>query len=138
MKKLLFILMFAGLLPGCAVYRAAQNEGVSVNDIRQCTSDTCFMAKGMQVMDKKSLGHGQYLVVYRGQMKKSGATYLRAAGHGALDVATAGLWEIAGTPIEGALSNNRGFIIAKATYRDSQERQLVRLEIYDNNGRRVV
>ncbi|WP_375358747.1 hypothetical protein [Candidatus Tisiphia endosymbiont of Neophilaenus lineatus] len=69
--------------------------------------------------------------------RKSGLNYLRAVGHGVLDVMTLGVWEVAGTPVEGAISNNRGYITARVTYPYKEVDQFEKIEIYDANGKKV-
>lgn len=70
----------------------------------------------MEIVDRHTEKNGKYIETYRAKAGKSGFNYVRAAGHGALDVLTLGLWEVAGTPVEGAISNNRGYITARVTY----------------------
>ncbi len=98
------------LIQSCSVYKAASNDGVSVSDVSKCTTKGCYLSLGMDIVSTKPIEDGNVKETYRGKARKSGANYLRAAGHGVLDVATLGLWEVAGTPIEGSLSNNLGYI----------------------------
>ena len=75
---------------------------------------------------------------YRAKARKSGLNYFRAAGHGLADVATLGLWEVAGTPVEVALSNNLGYVTVIATYKGSKDTSAFEsIKIYDANGRSV-
>lgn len=123
---------------GCAVYKATSNEGIAVWDIKHCTTRECFLSHGMDVLETHEDKAGKYIVVYRSLARKSGVNYFRAAGHGVLDVATLGLWEVVGTPIEGALSNNRGYITAKAIYACKAQEKIEHLQIYNANGQLVV
>ena len=125
------------LLSSCAVYKAAQNDGVAPSDIRSCATKMCFLAHGMSRVESHKEKNGHYVEIYTAVARKSGLNYVRAAGHGVLDVATLGLWEVAGTPVEGAISNNRGRVTAKATYRDQGGTQLISLEIYGVNGKKI-
>ncbi|WP_051555265.1 hypothetical protein [Legionella fairfieldensis] len=138
-RKILFFFTAVTLtlhLSGCAVYKAAQNDGVSVSDIKNCNSKECFLSKGMKVIEHREEKNGHVVEVYRAIARKSGLNYLRAAGHGALDVATLGIWEVAGTPIEGAISNNRGYIIAKVTYANSRLDRVIDLSLYNARGKK--
>ncbi len=105
---------------GCSVYKASCNDGVSASDIESCKNRACLLSKGMEVINKKDEINGEYTEISKAIARKSDATYARAVGHGVLDVMTLGLWEVAGTPIEGSLSNDREYIVAKATYSKQQ------------------
>lgn len=54
-----------------------------------------------------------------------------------LDIATLGLWEVAGTPVEGAISNNRCYITAKVTYSGKNVDRFEKAEIYDANVKKA-
>ena len=120
-------------LSACSVYKAASNEGISASDIKKCTTRACFLGHGMEIIDKQTDEEGRVTEIYRAVARKSGGNYVRAAGHGLLDVATLGLWEVAGTPIEGAMSNNRGYITAKVTYAEPDI--IESFVIYDAHGK---
>ncbi|MFP3017389.1 MAG: hypothetical protein ACEY3E_00375 [Candidatus Tisiphia sp.] len=131
----LFIIML--ILSSCSVYKAASNEGISVSDITKCQTKGCFLSHGMEIVDRHQEENGKYMETYRAMARKSGLNYLRTAGHGVLDVVTLGVWEVAGTPVEGAISNNRGYITARVTYPYKEAEKLEKIEIYDANGKRV-
>ena len=137
MKYLQILFGLTLSLSGCSVYQAASNEGIAVSDIENCNSKDCFLSNGMNIIESSEEKDGKYIERYRAVARKSGANYLRAAGHGVLDVATLGLWEVAGTPIEGALSNNRGYIVVKVTYQHKGSDQVSNIEIYDAEGTKV-
>lgn len=124
-------------LSGCSVYKAASNEGVALSDVRKCHSKGCYLSLGMEILDKHTEKNGKYIETYRAKAGKSGFNYVRAAGHGVLDVMTLGLWEVAGTPVEGALSNNRGYITARVTYTKKESDKIEKIEIYDAEGVKV-
>ena len=132
---LVFTLLF---LQSCSVYKAASNEGVSVSDVKKCKEKGCFLSLGMDIVGHKINDNHQYVETYRGKARKTGGNYFRAAGHGALDVVTLGLWEVAGTPIEGAMSNNLGNITVVATYYDKNDSGIIKdMVIYDAKGAKV-
>lgn len=87
-------------LSGCAVYMAADKEGVDIDDIIACQTRTCLVARGAEPLAAMKFDEPN-IAAYR--VRKATGSALRAFGHGVLDVATLGLWEIIGTPIEGAL-----------------------------------
>ena len=125
------------ILSNCSVYKAASNEGVSVSDVSKCQKKGCFLSLGMDIIQQHENKNGSCTETYRAIARKNGSNYLRAAGHGVLDVATLGLWEVAGTPVEGAISNNRGFITVMATYSDKEASKLEHMEIYDAHGKKI-
>ncbi len=137
------LLLLTLSLASCSVYKASSNEGITVSDIKKCRTEGCFLSYGMDIIskhdnDKDDNKLGQHVVVYRAIARKSGGNYIRAAGHGVLDVMTLGLWEIAGTPVEGALSNNRGYITAKVIYARKGDDIAHEVKIYDAYGKMVV
>ncbi len=101
-------LISVALLANCSVYKASSHEGIAVSDIKKCSMKGCFLSHGMKIIDHHQEKDGKYVEIYRAIARKSGLNYVRAMGHGVLDVCTLGIWEVAGTPVEGAFSNNRG------------------------------
>lgn len=134
---MILVLAFS-IVPGCAVYKAAENKGVRAGDIRNCKHKSCLLAKGMKPLQTTTLDNGEVVETYSAVLRKSGANYLRAAGHGALDVMTLGLWEVAGTPIEGVISNNRKHLVVKASYENQTSEKIQRLEVTKPNGESIV
>jgi hypothetical protein len=125
------------LLTGCSVYKAAENKGVDIYDIEKCSTRSCLLSKGLKVISSKNLSTGLFQETYQGLARKSGVNYLRAGGHAVLDVCTLGLWEIVGTPVEGAISNNRGYWIVKAEYEDESAEIIKTFNIYAPNGKQA-
>ena len=107
----------------CSVYKASSNDGVNVYDIKNSTTRSALLCKGMQCIESKEVD-GKVVEVYRAIARKSGANYGRAIGHGVLDVCTLGLWEAVGTPIESAMDNNRGYVLAKVIRKDKNTEDL--------------
>lgn len=134
---LLFVGFAVFMTSGCSVYKAASNDGVAVRDIKTAKYKSALLSKGMERIDSVENKDGTITETYKAVARKSGANYVRAAGHGALDVMTLGLWEVVGTPVEGAISNNRRFIIAKATYANKASDDIQKLSIYDDSGNPV-
>ena len=124
-------------LVGCSVYKAAENKGVDICDIEKCSTRSCLLSNGLKVISSKNLSTGGVQETYQGLARKSGVNYLRASGHAVLDVCTLGLWEIVGTPVEGAISNNRGYWIIKAQYEDESAEIIKTFNIYAPNGKKV-
>jgi hypothetical protein len=135
--KLIIISISLIFSSGCSVYKASCNDGISVSDIEGCKNRTCLLSKGMEIIDKKDEINGEYTEISKAIARKSDATYARAVGHGVLDVMTLGLWEVAGTPIEGSLSNDKEYIVAKATYSNKSTDDIKKLEIYNASDEKV-
>ena len=103
MKKLLclIVLLFVFILTSCSVFMAAKKEGVSIDQLSQCRTRSCLISKGAIPIDSKTNDDGILIEeTYQAQKPKGSAS--RAAMHGCLDVLTLGIWEVAGTPIEGS------------------------------------
>ncbi|MDB2415081.1 hypothetical protein N9W34_04840 [Rickettsiales bacterium] len=113
-KKIIFITLSLLLLTSCSVYKAAKNDGASIEDVRSCKSKECFLTLGAEILEKKK-NDGKESVIYRVQRRKHGSTYARALFHGVADVSTFGLWEIVATPLEGYMSNEK-YIVFKVLY----------------------
>lgn len=101
------------LLTGCSVGMAARTSGVKVEQTTQCQTRDCFLSQDtVEVIDRNPLDNGGYVETYRFQLKRGSAG--RAAMHGLLDVATLGIWEVAGTPIEA--TKRKKFITITGVY----------------------
>lgn len=109
MQKPLVILLSLMILSGCSVYSAARKGGVSPGEIRKCRTLKCIRAKDLQVVSSVRDKRGQIIEIYK--LRKKKGVSARAALHAILDVATLGLWEIAGTPIEGSIEEQSYFSI---------------------------
>ncbi len=138
LNKYLFLCLITMGLPACSVYKAASNEGVSVADVQKCQTKGCFLSRGMEIVSGHQENNGRYTETYRDKARKSGLNYLRAAGHRVLDVATLGIWEVAGTPVEGALSNNLGYITVIASYQSKGADHFETMSIYNAQGEKIV
>jgi hypothetical protein len=108
-KKIIFLSVFTFMLTSCSVYMAAKKEGVSIDEIQQCKTRACLIAKGVEPISSEKNEQGELIEIYKVRKKKGSAA--RAAMHGLLDVATLGIWEVAGTPIEGAKGKKKFFAI---------------------------
>lgn len=102
------------LLEGCAVAMAARTGGVKLEEIQSCQTRDCFVNQDtVQIIQVAKLTTGETMESYRYQLKRGSAG--RAAMHGLLDVATFGVWEVAGTPIEA--TKDKKYVTITATYR---------------------
>jgi hypothetical protein len=111
MKKLILVGII--LITGCSVFMAAKKEGVSTEDISQCRTRSCVLSRGGVPIKTEKNEQGEIIETYTVQAPKGSTA--RAVMHGVLDVATLGIWEVAGTPMEGAMGSKKYYSI-KVTY----------------------
>ncbi|MES2684374.1 MAG: hypothetical protein V4650_12725 [Pseudomonadota bacterium] len=115
--RLCLLLALSLSLTGCAVSRAANKEGVDIDDVLACQTRTCLVARGAEPLpglkfDEANIG------AYR--VRKATGSTLRAVAHGILDLTTFGLWEIIGTPLEGALNRTQYYGLKVAFAADGE------------------
>lgn len=113
MKTSFIIVLVIILLSGCSVFMAAKKEGISIDELSQCKTRSCVISKGAVPIKTEKTEEGATIEVYNVQARK-GSTG-RAVMHGVLDVFTLGIWEVAGTPMEGAMGEKKYYSI-KVTY----------------------
>ena len=101
MKKVVVILCMAFFLSGCSVYMASTKEGTELSEVSDCETVTCLEINGAEHI-KDGEDNTQYY-----KLRKPTGSIGRAAMHGVLDVFTLGLWEVAGTPMEGAYNTEK-------------------------------
>ncbi len=106
MKKIVFALILGVfVMSSCSVFMAANKSGTSVDEISQCKTRTAIIAKGAESIKMEQNEEGNLVEYYKVQKPKGSTS--RAVMHGLLDVATIGLWEVAGTPMEGAMGKKK-------------------------------
>ena len=116
--KLLVLLSFL-FLSSCSVFMAAKKEGVSIDELNQCRTRSCILSKGAIPIDAKKNEYSE-VIEETYQVQKPTGSAGRAAMHGVLDVFTLGLWEVAGTPIEGSAGKKEMYPI-KIYYEDGDK-----------------
>lgn len=105
MRSIFLLVATALILSGCSVAMASKKKGVSIQDVMACKIKSCYVAlRDTTVTDQKADETDGEYVTYRSLLPQ-GSTG-RAVMHGLLDVATLGIWEVAGTPIEGHLNDD--------------------------------
>lgn len=108
-QKLLISLICVSLT-ACSVVMAAKGNGVNPKELGGCKTRSCLIASGATPIDHHSKQGKLYSENFRATMPTGSAA--RAAMHGLLDVSTLGLWEVAGTPIEGVKGKKIGYVVA--------------------------
>ncbi len=113
-KQVLAAAACSVLLSGCAVAMAAQQKGVDVETASACQTRACFLAlRDIQVMTSATEPDGTMVETYKILLHHGSVG--RAVMHGVLDVGTFGIWEVAGTPIEGS-ANKSKYVILTAKF----------------------
>lgn len=102
MKPAYLVMAAAVILCGCSVYMASNKKGADFDTLNACRTKTCLIANGAQPLQISGLPTDTEAFKV---LKAQGSTG-RAVMHGVLDVATLGIWEIAGTPMEGAYNKD--------------------------------
>ena len=114
MKKALLLLPLIISLSGCSVFMAANKSGVDPQDLLACKTRTCLISAGATPVNKISNTEEVF------KAKKPTGSTSRAVLNGTLDVFTLGLWEVAGTPIEGSMDKDKEYAF-KVKYKANGE-----------------
>jgi hypothetical protein len=104
MKKLLVLLTFVALLPSCSVVMASNKSGIDIDSIQNAHTRTQLIAMGAEPINAD---HENERLVETYKIQKEKGSIARAFMHGLLDLSTCFLWEIAGTPIESSLCQEK-------------------------------
>ena len=107
------ILVVTIIVSGCSVYMASKKEGVSIEELSQCRTRSAVLSKGAVPTKTEKNEQGEITEYYTVQAKTWSTA--RAVMHGILDVVTFGIWEVAGTPMEGAMGEKKFYPI-KVSY----------------------
>lgn len=114
MKKGIFLALIALQCTSCSVCMAARKEGTNVVKIQHCKTRSEILAQDAQIISAERNESGE--LVETCKFKKERGSTARAAMHGVLDIATTGLWEFIGTPIEGSIQDE--FFCLRIVYND--------------------
>lgn len=115
--KTLYIGLFlvvTTFLSSCSVVMSARSGGVDITELSKCATRACILSKDIQPMSHKTDKDGTIIYEEYKAYPPTGSA-ARAAMHGVLDVATFGIWEAAGTPIE-AVKGEKQYYIVKISY----------------------
>lgn len=112
--KPLVMVIAALMISSCAVIKATnQPDKKDLRVLQKGTDRAKVVAElGKPVESTVKNGHRQDVFSFVQGYSKMTKT-LRALGHGAADVYTLGLWEVAGTPIEGAANGHKVQLVVK-------------------------
>ncbi len=98
--KIILLLIIILCSASCSVFMAASHKGTSLEELQSCRTKSCILSKDVEVLSNEKTRDNGAVVTCKVR-HVTGSTG-RAVMHGLLDVATLGIWEVAGTPIEGA------------------------------------
>jgi hypothetical protein len=118
-KTFIVLSFFAICLSGCSVFMAAQQKGVDVKVLSTCRTRACLIGQGAIPIQSTKNSNG-VITSETFQAEAPSGSAARAAMHGVLDVATLGIWEVAGTPIE-AVKGKKEIYTVKAIYANDGE-----------------
>ena len=118
-----FLLAF--ILSSCSVMMASNRGGVDIEAVQSIRNRMQLIALGAEPISSAKNDQGETIEVFK-VMKERGSV-ARAYMHGLLDLGTAFIWELAGTPIESALNEKKYFSL-KATF-DADE-QIRKMELF--------
>lgn len=102
------VTLLALCLSSCSVYMAAnQEDKKDLTVLNQGTPRSLVLGKlGQPVSSEKENGRRKDYFNFT-QGYSGGTKAARAVGHGVMDVLTLGIWEIIGTPVEGAADGQK-------------------------------
>lgn len=113
---------------GPAAKMASKEDGVTKSEIGGCETRGCFLGLlgyGGQILKSEEMPGGGLEEIY--QVKRKKGSTLRSFTHGILSVATLGVWNVVGYPIEGFVSS-ADYIVFRVIY-DPME-QPTKVEIH--------
>ena len=117
--KVFFVAVLALGMAACvgpASKKASKQSGVTPSEIGKCDTRSCFVGLldyGGQILLSRQQADGSLEEIYQVQRQK-GST-LRSFVHGVLSVATLGIWNVVGYPIEGFMSS-KDHIVFRVDY----------------------
>jgi len=115
----LIILLMVVSLSACvgpASRKASRQAGATERDIGKCATRECFVGLldyGGDILLSRDQPDGSLEEIYQVQRKK-GST-IRSFTHGVLSVATLGIWNVVGYPIEG-FASSADYIVFRVDY----------------------
>ncbi len=121
-RALIFLLSLH--LSSCSVMMAASQKGVPIERIEKAEHRDDLIALGGALIETKQTEEGDTVEVFSFPVKGSVS---RALLYGFLDLGTLFLWELAGTPIESYISQDKPLLIQATLYPDEQ---IQKLELY--------
>jgi hypothetical protein len=101
---------------GPASRKASKQAGATEKEIGKCDTRSCFVGLldyGGEILLSRQQPDGSLEEIY--QVRRRKGSSIRSFTHGVLSVATLGIWNIVGYPIEGFMSS-ADFIVFRVDY----------------------
>lgn len=115
MKNIVFIIVIAAAISACSTNKALNQPDKKDLSVLAVGSERKLVVAELGPPIHQETINGKQVDTYSFIQGYSGVTKgLRAAGHTFMSIGTLGVWEIAGTGIEGALSGDK--VIVEVTY----------------------
>lgn len=116
MRFFILTLLMVVSFSSCSVVMASRKNGIEVHELQSFRSRGEFISANPQVISTERLESGEIVEVY--QFKQATGSAGRAVMHALLDVSSAGIWEVVGTPLEGYY-NQSDYFTLRVTYNES-------------------
>jgi len=104
---------------------ASDRGGVGIEAVQSVRNRMQLLALGVESVSSTKNDQGETVEVFKAMSERGSVA--RAFMHGLLDLSTAFIWELAGTPIESALDAKKYFSL-KVTF-DAEE-QIKKIELF--------
>ena len=124
MNKILLSLICIAALPSCSVIMASNRAGTDIEKLQSIRNRMQLIALGAQPISSEQNELGETIEVFR--ILQAQGSVARAFMHGLLDLGSAFLWELAGTPIESALDEKKYFSV-KVTFDKGEQIRKIEL-----------
>ena len=114
-------LLLLFLITGCSVVMSGTKSGTSVKEISSSKTRTSLIAHyGVEIVDTERDPENHHILYEDYLVQKPKGSTWRAVMHGALDVATLGLWEVVGTPVEMSMGG-KSYVPIRVYYNEDEE-----------------
>lgn len=107
MCRILLSFFCIAALPSCSVIMASNRAGTDIETVQSIRNRMQLIALGAEPISSEQNELGEKVEVFR--ILQAQGSVARAFMHGLLDLGSAFLWELAGTPIESALDEKKYF-----------------------------
>jgi len=120
MKLLVFLIFIVLALSSCSVVMSGKTSGTDMKDFTKSTTRSGIVAHDGVTITATETNEQGVIVCEDYLVQKKKGSIMRAVMHGVLDVATLGLWEVIGTPVEMS-QGGKTYIPVRVCYNDMQE-----------------
>jgi len=125
---LIILLMALTACVGPASRKASKQAGATEKEIGQCETRSCFVGLleyGGEILLSREQPDGSLEEIY--QVRRRKGSTIRSFTHGVLSVATLGVWNVVGYPIEG-FASSEDFIVFRVDYDEAGNPEEVEIQ----------